>query len=60
MVAAFFLFTRFPMNALRLAALLATFATAIVGAFTTPYYSIALTLAYFDLKLRKAEEAPAA
>ncbi|HXH21571.1 MAG TPA: hypothetical protein VNN10_06045 [Dehalococcoidia bacterium] len=31
--------------------------SAIIGAFTAPYFSIALTLMYFDLKLRKAEEA---
>jgi hypothetical protein len=33
--------------------------SAIIGAFTAPYFSIALTLMYFDLKLRKAEEIPA-
>jgi hypothetical protein len=32
--------------------------SAILGAFTTPYFSIALTLAYFDLKARKAEAEP--
>ena len=39
--------------------LLYALVSAIVGAFTGPYFSIALTLMYFDLKLRKAEEAPA-
>lgn len=29
--------------------------SAVVGAFTGPYFSIALTLAFFDLKLRQAE-----
>jgi hypothetical protein len=32
--------------------------SAIIGAFTAPYFSIALTLAYFDLKVRKAEAEP--
>ena len=32
--------------------------SAIIGAFTWPYFSIALTLTYFDLKLRKVQEAP--
>jgi hypothetical protein len=32
---------------------------AIIGAFTTPFFSIALTLIYFDLKLRHAEATPA-
>lgn len=34
--------------------------SAITSAFTGPYFSIALTLMYFDLKLRKAEEIPTA
>jgi hypothetical protein len=33
--------------------------SAIIGAFTAPYFSVALTLMYFDLRLRKAEEIPA-
>jgi hypothetical protein len=50
------------MNAILASAPPAVFAvvSAILGAFTWPYFSIALTLIYFDLRLRKTEEVPAA